>query len=220
MGSILDSNVPENALINVRNEVGIFFGNQEGQDDKLIDGLIDEVVKDLHRRHHFTWTKKYLDTTMTTTGVLKLPSDLKKIIEIRNQAFLDDENKVQYQRGTDYVFDTYNTDNPPVRVLRWAQTLSADLSIRIWYYRKPTRATEETALVDVDSDMTDVLKLGCRLFYNIKKGNLEEYDRQKAEYEAKVTQVIDDDTDPDLLETYKPYHADMSNVDFESGELV
>jgi hypothetical protein len=220
VGSLLDTDLPENALINVRNEIAIYFRNQNGIDDKFLDGMIDEVVKDLHRRHHFTWTKKYLDTTMTTAGTLKLPSDLKKILEIRNQSFLDDENKIQYQRGTDYVLDTYNTDNPPVRVLKWTETLSADLSIRIWYYRKPTRATEESDLVDVDNDMTDIVKLGCEVRALARKGDLEEYDRMKADYEAKVINLIDDDTDPDLLETSRPYHADMSDVDFESGELT
>ena len=220
-GTLILPELPENALANIRNEIGLYFGEADGSNDKLIDGLIDEVVKDIHRRWHFSWTRKFYDVTMPIAGFIYLPQDFKKLFEIRNQALNEESTaKIQYTAGTDYLLGEFNSDTPPLRLLRWIPGLSSDLSIRIWYYRKPTRVFEDNALIDIENDSTDVVKIGVKAKRMAMKSNLEEYDRLRMEYEDRIRQLIDDDTSPDMLEKSIPYQADYQISDFSKGEIA
>lgn len=220
-GALLKPNLPENALCNVRHEVGIYFGQSNNLDDSLIDSLIDEVVKDVHRFWHPSWTKKYLDINMPVAGWLVLPVDYKKLFEIRNQSFATSgTGYVQYVRGTDYNVEGYNNQAPPRRLLRWITPPSTALAIRIWFYRKPKRAKGDNDLVDLENDATDLIKVGCKMKYMAKKSNLDEYDRLAIEYRDLKVAYRDDDTEPDLIEKSVPYQADMQAVDFQTGELA
>lgn len=219
-GALLRPDLPENALCNIRHEVGTYFGNSNNIDDRLIDGLIDEVVKDVHRFWHPSWTLKYLDATMGTGGWMALPTDFKKFFEIRNQSFrVDGSNYTKYLRGTDYSLEGYTSQSPPRRLLRWLIAPTTALSIRLWYYRKPVRARGDTDLVDLENDATDLIKVGCKMKYMGKKSNINEYDRLAVEYRDLKTAYRDDDTDPDMVEKTIPYHADYANIDYETGEI-
>lgn len=223
VGALLDPTLPENALLNVRHKVNLYFGLSNKIDDNLTDNLIDEIVKDIHRRWHPSWTKKKLDIDMPVAGFINLPTDFKKLFEIRNQSYLrseEDVNHIQYVRGTHYDLEGFNTQSPPKRILRWLRDLTTALSVRIWYYRKQERARGNTSLVDIEPDAIDVVEVGAKMKYMAKKSNLKEYDRLRNSYEHLVTRYIDDDTNPDQLEGSVPYHADYSGIDYSTGEIA
>jgi hypothetical protein len=213
-----DSGLPENALCNLRNEIILFFG-AGAVDVKLVDSIIDDTVKRIHRRWHPPWAKKYVDITMPyTTGLYSLPADFKKMIRITNQA---DAPETFHEIDIDYRLEEFTSSKTdPRRQLKWIPAITTDLLIRAWYYRKPVRAVDDNDLVEIEPDACDLIRLGARVYIASRSGDREDYLSYRQEFEAELEKWIDDDTEPDKKNVSLPYFADGTTIDFEQGELV
>lgn len=218
-GAILNTDLPENALVNVRHEVRIYFGDSNKLEDRLIDSFVDETVKEIHRKWHPTWSKKWEDINIPFgTGTAQMPLDFKKTFQITNQLLLP---TIFYKLGADYFLRGFDTSSPRRRLLQWiVPPTSEDLAIRVHYYRRPVRAIGDTDLVDIESDAIDVIKVGAKMKYMAQKSNLDEYDRLKIEFNDLRQEYIDDDTDLDNENEIRPHQADNTLADYEAGEIV
>jgi len=215
---LLKENLPENALVNIRDEVRIYFGGSNKVDDKIIDALIDDVVKTIHRRWHPSWALERADLKVAVgTGVLTMPLNFKKLIVITNQKLDPD---IRYRSGIDYDLRGFNSAEKRARFAEFfTPPTGADLDVRVHYIRKMTRAIGDSDLVDIDEDNTDLIRLGCRFKIEVQKGNIDEYDRIKREFETELQRFIDDDTNPEVEAITRPLTADNFVVDFEFGEV-
>lgn len=210
--------LPENALVNVREELKLFFGGGANINPDVSDMLIDWAVKRLHRRWHPSTHLTYEDTTIPAgTGIRNVPADFKKLFNITSQTN-DPDDKLSYARGVHYTF-VYDKD-AAIWQIHWIDPDDTDaLSVRVHYIRTPTRAVEDSDLVDVLPDAIDLVKKIARMEYCILKGNLEEYDRLSPAVRKEIQEYVDDDTHLDLADRMQPYTSDGIALDFEDGEI-
>lgn len=216
---LINPNLPENALINVRGEVALYFGDSNKIESNLTDSIIDDAVKRIHRKWHPSYKIIYADTSVPHgTGIVQLPSDHKKLFEVTSQTN-DPDGKIHYKRGMDYLLQGFDAERR--RVLQWINPDdTTDLDIRVHYYQKPIRAVQDGDIVDIEPDCIDLLKKAAELQYCIIKSNLREYDRLRSQFEKELQEWIDDDTDSDMREETRPYMADHTLVDYEEGEIA
>ena len=214
---IIDTDLPENALLNVRNEVHLYFGDSNKVDQRLIDSFIDDFIKRLHRKWHPSWTGTYFDTDVPITGTLQLPTDLKHLRRITNQS---DDPETFYKLNGDYYKKGFESSTSQRRSVQWRTAPSTALAVRIWYYRKPIRAFNDQDLVDIDPDAVDIVRQAARVEYEGQRGNLNEFDRQNGILNDMIKDWIDDDFDVDNDQTSRPFNADMTALDFDEGEPV
>lgn len=235
---VIDNTLPENALTNVRNEVRLYFGNSNKVDDRLIDSLINDVVQIIHRRWHPSFTIKFTDDSqIRTDGLLLLPLEFKKLLGITNivdtAVSVTNDNipdaLVRFRNGIDYTLGGFLENQVQIgedivtekqrRFIRFFRKPAAAIDVRVHYMRKVRRANSDSDLVDINEDDTQLIRMGCRYKIAIQKGNIEEYDRLRADWSRSLQQWIDDDTQPDIEATSRPRTADNHIIDFELGEI-
>jgi len=233
---ILKGEFQENALVNVRNEVRLYFGNSNKVDDRLIDSLINDVVQTMHRRWHPSFTIKFTDAlSIQTDGNLLLPLEFKKLLAVTNildaSSVANDnipDGLVKFRNGIDYTIGGFlqtvvqindiNTQQQQ-RFLRFFKKPAAAINVRVHYIRKMKRAVSDSDLIDIGEDDTGLVRMGCRYKISVQKGNLEEYDRLRIEWREGLQQWIDDDTFPDIEAISRPRTADNHIIDMELGEI-
>lgn len=234
---ILKGEFQENALVNVRNEVRLYFGNSNKVDDRFIDSMINDVVQIIHRRWHPSFTIKFTDAALIQTdGILLLPLEFKKLLGVTNivdgaVSVTNDnipDSLVKFRNGIDYTIggflqttvqiDDIDTEQQR-RFLRFFRKPAANINVRVHYIRKMRRAVNDSDLVDINEDDTQLVRMGCQFKISIQKGSLEEYDRLRADWSQALQRWVDDDTQPDIEAVSRPRTADNHLIDFELGEL-
>ncbi len=216
---LLDNNYPENALVNVRAEMELFYGSSEKINKQIIEEALDMTVKKMHRKWHPRWTKLYSDINIPiTTGTYELPLNFKKMLRITEQSL---NPQLVYNNTVDYFLKEFTSGTAPRRQIQWIIPPTSEvLAVRIYYFRMQRRALADSDLLDVEVDNIDVVKTGARMILEGMLGNLEEYDRYRLEFEEGLRSWVNDDTEPDIDSTSRPFMADGSVVDFKNGELL
>ncbi len=215
---MLDPNLPQNALCNVRAYVEDFIG--AGKTGVNIENLIETVVMRIHRRWHPKWAKTYVDADIPiTTGSTTFPSDYKKLSRITNQT---NEPTTFYEPGVDYDLQDMNTSvTDPRRKLQWiSPPESTALPVRIWYWRKPRATTSQTDLIDLNPDAIDLVLYGCMMLVAVKDASIDAYDRWNRMFEDEMQRWIDDDMDLDASLKSIPQMSDGSVLSYADGEIV
>lgn len=219
---MLKPKLPAEALVNVRDQVRIYFGNSNKVDDRLIDLMINNGVQTIHQKWHPRWTIITADLEVSggATARLVAPKNFKKAIAITDQNF---PPSIVYRNGVNYSLRGFTDEEIRKKFFEWISPkpdTGNTLAVRLYYFRQAIFASSDTDLVDVDSDTTFLVNLYCQYQIMLQRGNNDEYDRLRQEFFAELQNFIDDDTEPDIESITKPRTADNFIHDMEFGQVT